>query len=190
MSIREWFKLESNYEETKVNVSVDRMLTLCRGALNKYFSIRKSKDITELVKIAYEENNHESLDETFLKWILEKGLPRLQKINFNKLPDNEQFIAMVEYDEYVLSCEMDFSDPEEVRSCIISFVNSLPEYIASSREVSASYEEDYYPQENKKYDYRVIASYTIEEKALKTSISGSAINADPFFIGGTLYECA
>ncbi|RAP10783.1 hypothetical protein HS3_01202 [Bacillus subtilis] len=41
---------------------------------------------------------------------------------------------MLELDEYFLKSEMDFADPEEIRSCIISFVNSLQQYIDLSKE--------------------------------------------------------
>ncbi|MFE6320561.1 hypothetical protein ACFVN7_21560, partial [Bacillus velezensis] len=55
-------------------------------------------------------------------------IPRLKKIDFENLPSNDQFLAMIEIDEYCLKCEMDFKEPEEVRGCIITIINSIQEY--------------------------------------------------------------
>ncbi|MFK8881683.1 hypothetical protein ABQ520_13635 [Bacillus velezensis] len=190
MNIREWFNLESDYEKTKADISIDRMLILCRDALSKYFSVQNSKNIKDMIQRAREEDN-DCLDHTFLEWLVEKGIPRLHNIELRDLPNSDHFIAMIEYDEYVLKCEMDFTDPEEVRSCIISFVNSLPEYISSAREVSASLENDYSEgKEREENAYSLVEDYISDEEALMTSISGSAINAGPFFIGGIINECA
>lgn len=95
-----------------------------------YFNIENSSDIHEFLKIAVAKND---VDYPFLEWIKEKGIPRLKNIDFNKLPNDDRFLAMIEFDEFVLQNEMDFEDPEEVRGCIISTVNSLKEYIKIGR---------------------------------------------------------
>ncbi|AKL83299.1 YotG [Bacillus atrophaeus UCMB-5137] len=185
MNIREWFELEPMYAETKVNESVDRMLILCRDALSEYFSISDSKDINELIQKAYESRD-KSLDEPFLEWLLEKGLPRLHNIDFSNLPDNEKLIAMIEIDEFVLENEMDFSDPEEVRACIISFVNSLPEYISSCSEIAASIEDDIETTHSieiaiEENAYEIIDDYIIGELVSGTLDWGSAEQV-PFYM--------
>ncbi|MEG7335690.1 hypothetical protein [Bacillus sp. 0102A] len=185
MNIREWFELEPMYAETKVNESVDRMLILCRDALSEYFSISDSKDINELIQKAYESRD-KSLDEPFLEWLLEKGLPRLHNIDFSNLPDNEKLIAMIEIDEFVLENEMDFSDPEEVRACIISFVNSLPEYISSCNEIAASIEDEIETTHSieiaiEENAYEIIDDYIIGELVSGTLDWGSAEQV-PFYM--------
>ncbi|MED4559854.1 hypothetical protein [Bacillus subtilis] len=185
MNIREWFELEPMYAETKVNESVDRMLILCRDALSEYFSISDSKDINELIQKAYESRD-KSLDEPFLEWLLEKGLPRLHNIDFSNLPDNEKLIAMIEIDEFVLENEMDFSDPEEVRACIISFVNSLPEYISSCNEIAASIEDEIETTQSfeiavEENAYEIIDDYIIGELVSGTLDWGSAEQV-PFYM--------
>lgn len=185
MNIREWFELEPMYAETKVNESVDRMLILCRDALSEYFSISDSKDINELIQKAYESRD-KSLDEPFLEWLLEKGLPRLHNIDFSNLPDNEKLIAMIEIDEFVLENEMDFSDPEEVRACIISFVNSLPEYISSCNEIAASIEDEIETKHSieiaiEENAYEIIDDYIIGELVSGTLDWGSAEQV-PFYM--------
>ncbi|WP_249413392.1 hypothetical protein [Bacillus atrophaeus] len=185
MNIREWFELEPMYAETKVNESVDRMLILCRDALSEYFSISDSKDINELIQKAYESRD-KSLDEPFLEWLLEKGLPRLHNIDFSNLPGNEKLIAMIEIDEFVLENEMDFSDPEEVRACIISFVNSLPEYISSCSEIAASIEDDIETTHSieiaiEENAYEIIDDYIIGELVSGTLDWGSAEQV-PFYM--------
>ncbi|MGY0432376.1 hypothetical protein ACWYID_06710 [Bacillus rugosus] len=180
MNIREWFKLEPMYADTKVNESVDRMLILCRDALSEYFSISDSKDIKELIQRAYESKD-KSLDESFLEWLSEKGLPQLHNIDFSNLPDNEKFITMIEIDEFVLENEMDFSDPEEVRACIISFVNSLPEYISSSKEISVSIEDDIESPTIEENAFEIIDDYIIGELVSGTLDWGSAEQV-PFYM--------
>ncbi|MEC1647469.1 hypothetical protein [Bacillus halotolerans] len=187
MNIREWFKLEPNYEETEVHITINRMLNLCRDALSKYFSIPDSKNINDLIQRAYEKNN-DLLDEGFLEWLLEKGLPRLNNINFSTLPNEKKFVAMIEIDEFVLQNEMDFADPEEVRGCIISFANSLSEYISSYNEVSASIEEDISVQVASG-DFSIDDVYTFDEFISQTSNWGSAEQV-PFFMEELIYENA
>nr|AAB81141.1 YokE [Bacillus subtilis subsp. subtilis str. 168] len=68
-----------------------------------YFNIENSSDIHEFLKIAVAKND---VDYPFLEWIKEKGIPRLKNIDFNKLPNDDRFLAMIEFDEFVLQNEM------------------------------------------------------------------------------------
>ncbi len=103
-----------------------RLFDLMKKSLHIYFNIENSSDIHEFLKIAATKSN---VDYSFIEWIRGKGIPRLKKIDFENLPSNDQFLAMIEFDEYCLKCEMDFKEPEEVRSCIITIINSIQEYI-------------------------------------------------------------
>lgn len=122
-----WFDI--NFEtktDNKIDEALLRLFDLMKKSLHIYFNIENSSDIHEFLKIATTKSN---VDYPFLEWIKEKGIPRLRNINFNKLPNDDRFLVMIEFNEFVLQNEMDFVDPEEVRGCIISTVNSLQEYI-------------------------------------------------------------
>ncbi|OXS81361.1 MULTISPECIES: hypothetical protein [Bacillus] len=122
-----WFDLDF---KTKTDNNIDkallRLFDLMKKSLHIYFNIKNSSDIQEFLKIAAAKNN---VDYSFIEWIRGKGISRLKKIDFENLPSNDQFLAMIELDEYCLKCEMDFKEPEEVRSCIITIINSIQEYI-------------------------------------------------------------
>ncbi|MEC2354099.1 hypothetical protein P9H15_10370 [Bacillus velezensis] len=122
-----WFDIDF---KTKTDNNIDeallRLFDLMKKSLHIYFNIKNSSDIHEFLKIAAAKNH---VDYSFIEWIGGKGIPRLKNIDFENLPSNDQFLAMIEFDEYCLKCEMDFKEPEEVRSCIITIINSIQEYI-------------------------------------------------------------
>ncbi|WP_352427011.1 hypothetical protein [Bacillus sp. FSL K6-2865] len=97
-----------------------------KESLHIYFNIENSSDIHEFLKNAALKNN---VDSSFIEWIKEKGIPRLKNIDFNNAPNDDRFLAMIEFDEFILQNEMDFKEPEEVRGCIITMVNCFQEYI-------------------------------------------------------------
>ncbi|MCY8934475.1 hypothetical protein MOE21_18005 [Bacillus atrophaeus] len=97
-----------------------------KESLHIYFNIENSSDIHEFLKNAALKNN---VDSSFIEWIKEKGIPRLKNIDFNNAPNDDRFLAMIEIDEHYIKCEMDFKEPIEVRSCIITIINSIQEYI-------------------------------------------------------------
>ncbi|CUB31979.1 hypothetical protein BN2127_JRS1_09516 [Bacillus cereus] len=126
-----WFDL--NYrtdKESKISCCLLRLFDLMKESLHIYFNIKNSKDIYDFLSQA----KRLSKDNLFVEWFLNKGIPKLKSINFNNLPKDDRFLAMLELDEYILKSEMDFADPEEIRSCIISFVSSLQQYIDLSKE--------------------------------------------------------
>ncbi|UDB47309.1 hypothetical protein [Bacillus safensis] len=179
MNIREWFGLEAYSEETEAHYAVDNMLKLCREALTKYFSVTDSENIHDLIQLASKSN----IDTGFLDWLLEKGLPQLNNINFAELPNLEKFVSMINIDIFVLENEMDFSDPEEVRGCIISFVNSLSEYISLCTEVSVSIEEEITTSSHDENFINIQDKYIfMDEPISQTSIWESAEEQVPFFM--------
>ncbi|MBU8803280.1 hypothetical protein KM871_00530 [Bacillus subtilis] len=101
-----------------------------KESLHIYFNIKNSKDIYDFLSQA----KRQSKDTLFVEWFINKGISKLKSINFNNLPKDDRFLAMLELDEYILKSEMDFADPEEIRSCIISFVSSLQQYIDLCKE--------------------------------------------------------
>ncbi|MDQ2208157.1 hypothetical protein ACMX8W_10760 [Bacillus subtilis] len=126
-----WFDLYYRTDsESKISCCLLRVFDLMKESLHIYFNIKNSKDIYDFLSQA----KRQSKDNLFVEWFINKGIPKLKSINFNNLPKDDRFLAMLELDEYFLKSEMDFADPEEIRSCIISFVNSLQQYIDLSKE--------------------------------------------------------
>lgn len=121
-----WFDIDFKTKpDNNIDEALLRLFNLMKESLHIYFNIKNSSDIHEFLKTATAKNN---VDYSFIEWIKGKGIPRLKKINFENLPSNDQFLAMIEIDEYCLKCEMDFKEPEEVRGCIITIINSIQEY--------------------------------------------------------------
>ncbi|MCT6513310.1 hypothetical protein OQZ55_11465 [Bacillus subtilis] len=126
-----WFDLNYRTDtESKISCCLLRLFDLIQESLHIYFNIKNSKDIYDFLSQA----KRQSKDNLFVEWFLNKGIPKLRSIDLNNLPKDDRFLAMLELDEYFLKSEMDFADPEEIRSCIISFVNSLQQYIDLSKE--------------------------------------------------------
>lgn len=126
-----WFDLNYRTDsESKISCCLLRLFDLMKESLHIYFNIKNSKDIYDFLSQA----KRQSKDNLFVEWFINKGIPKLKSINFNNLPADDRFLAMLELDEYILKSEMDFADPEEIRSCIISFVSSLQQYIDLCRE--------------------------------------------------------
>ncbi|WP_316274533.1 hypothetical protein [Bacillus halotolerans] len=126
-----WFDLYYRTDsESKISCCLLRVFDLMKESLHIYFNIKNSKDIYDFLSQA----KRQSKDNLFVEWFINKGIPKLKSINFNNLPKDDRFLAMLELDEYILKSEMDFADPEEIRSCIISFVSSLQQYIDLCKE--------------------------------------------------------
>ncbi|WP_350303580.1 hypothetical protein [Bacillus pumilus] len=127
MNIREWFGMIPYSEKTAAQCALDRVLTLHREAIVKYLAVPDCGSFCDLIHLA-ERSDNKSSDVLFLAWLKEKGIPQMRHIDFSKLADQEQFSYMINVDEFALQCEMDFSDPEEVRGCIVSFLSDLKWY--------------------------------------------------------------
>ncbi|WP_367947755.1 hypothetical protein [Bacillus subtilis] len=126
-----WFDLNYRTDsESKISCCLLRLFDLIKESLHIYFNIKNSKDIYDFLSQA----KRQSKDTLFVEWFINKGISKLKSINFNNLPKDDRFLAMLELDEYILKSEMDFADPEEIRSCIISFVSSLQQYIDLCKE--------------------------------------------------------
>ncbi|WP_407632947.1 hypothetical protein [Bacillus velezensis] len=121
-----WFDINFKTKtDNKIDEALLRLFDLMKKSLHIYFNIENSSDIHEFLKIVATKNN---VDHSFIEWIKVKGIPRLKSIDFENLPSNDQFLAMIEIDEYCLKSEMDFKEPEEVRGWIITIINSIQEY--------------------------------------------------------------
>ncbi|NRD78548.1 hypothetical protein HPT25_14385 [Bacillus sp. BRMEA1] len=137
MNIREWYGYSGNYNRNlDINLCVDGLLQLYAKAIMTYFSVNDAKSYHEIQNVDSSSlNNGQKL---FLKWLNEKGFPYLEKLASTNLPNNDELIAHLEYDKYILEEEMDFQYPDDVRSSLIGIVNDVPGYIEAANEVSAA----------------------------------------------------
>lgn len=127
MDIREWFGMSPYSEKTAAQSTLDRVLSLHRDALVRYLSVPDCGNVDDLI-VSAKRTDKKSSDVLFLDWLVEKGLPKLRDSNLNNIADQRKFISMINVDEFVLQNEMDFSEPNEVRGCIISFLSDLKWY--------------------------------------------------------------
>ncbi|USK44665.1 hypothetical protein [Cytobacillus oceanisediminis] len=137
MNIREWFGFYGEYEmSSDINSCVDGLLEIYAKAIMKYFSVPDAKSYHAIQKV--NRSNLDPAQHLFLDWLNDKGFPYLQDLVSKKLPEDEQLIAKIEYDKYILEEEMDFQFPEDIRSSLIGIVSEMPDYIAASLEVSST----------------------------------------------------
>ncbi|WP_371018941.1 hypothetical protein [Pseudalkalibacillus sp. JSM 102089] len=137
MNIREWFGYTGEYnKESSINACIDGLLEMYAEAIKQYFSVDHAQSFHDIQDVDRTNlNNGEIL---FLDWLEEKGFPYLVSLANKHLPDDEELIAQIDYDKYILEEEMDFEFPEDVRSSLIAVVTDMPEYIQSSLEVSVT----------------------------------------------------
>ncbi|MCY8103437.1 hypothetical protein [Bacillus mojavensis] len=141
MSIRKWFCLEEKENPSSADVCFEKLLGVYFESLTKYFSVDDSLDIFEFL----EKSKHKNLnpvDKSFLEWVQLKGIQRIKENSELDLPNTDSLLAMLEYDEFIIRNEIELSNMEEVRNNLITSINSIPEYISSSLEISASEEID------------------------------------------------
>lgn len=134
--MKQWFIVENQNkkikkeEETESKQAVNRYLSLYQKALCQYFQT-EANHIEELVQKAKKKNLSKG-ESLFLGYIEEKMIPFFRIYLNIPYPNNDQFVAKVDYDFYILNEEVqDYSRPECVRSSLISFVNDFPEYVTS-----------------------------------------------------------
>jgi hypothetical protein len=125
MNIRKWFGVEISYDNNKFNVSLDALLQLYKECLVRYFNLENIKDSNELLAIL-KTTELGIGDSMFLEWYEQKGLPNIKKVALWTDHSDEQMIAEIDYEHYILSEEMNaFDYPEEVRSVLISVSSYL-----------------------------------------------------------------
>jgi hypothetical protein len=126
LNIRKWFGVEVNYDENKkFNISLDALLELYKEGLIRYFNLDDANNSGELVKTL----KTTELDigaSLFLDWYERKGLLYIVKVASLTDFSDEQFIAEIDYEHYILKEELSYFDyPSEVRSLIISISTYL-----------------------------------------------------------------
>ncbi|ASI84722.1 hypothetical protein FORC48_3642 [Bacillus cereus] len=139
MGIREWFgyKGETVFS-TQSDEYLDKLLGVYVRAFKQYFSVEDAQNINELLHIVKQRPNIDTEQALFLEWVEEDGLQIISKYITKTIPKNEQLIAQLEYEIYILESEMDFEYPEDVISSIINTTNLFSEMIDPTLETSAS----------------------------------------------------
>lgn len=150
MGIRAWFGYRGEaIFSTQSDEYLDKLLDVYIRALKQYFSVEDAKDINEMVRIVKQRPHVDTEQTLFLEWIEESGLDIISKYINKTIPKNDQLIAQLEYEIYILESEMDFEYPEDVISSIINTTNLFSEIIDPVLETSASSLE----AENTVYEY-------------------------------------
>lgn len=142
MNIRQWFGIEEEgISSVEVDRSFDGLLELFAKALQGYFNVAPSTDVETLLATVRPSSKG---DELFIKWLKEIGLPTIYNLSKNPMPNDEQLIAKIDYEKFILENELTFEYPQDVRSGIINIIDVLPDYIADAlQEQAASTEVSY-----------------------------------------------
>ncbi|MDX6045518.1 MULTISPECIES: hypothetical protein [Bacillus cereus group] len=139
MNIREWFGYDGkDIFSTESDKYLNKLFSIYAQALKYYFSADNASRFSELLHSAKTSPNLTDEQILFLEWIEEKGLETISKYISKSIPNDQELIAQLEYEIYMLEAELDFDYPEDVISGIIDTTNLLPEIINPVLEVSAS----------------------------------------------------
>ena len=121
--VLKWFSLDGPNSDQEGFTALMNMFSFVKKSLHIYFSIEDSINIQDLfIKVL----NKKDSDIDFLFWIINKGMVRLRSIDYYLIPNNTSFITFLEIEKHCLENELNLKDLEEVRSCIISFINNIP----------------------------------------------------------------
>ncbi|MED1607742.1 hypothetical protein P4U90_20690 [Cytobacillus kochii] len=147
MEIRQWYGYNGEYNKNlKINICLDELLELYSKAIIGYFADYSLTNYLDVLNLEKENLSKSQL--LFLKWLADNGFPYLTSLVTIVLPEDDQLIAKIEYDKYILEEEMDFQYPEDVRSMLIGIINDFPEYISSAQEVSSTNEYNSFDDES------------------------------------------
>ncbi|MFE4201141.1 hypothetical protein [Aneurinibacillus aneurinilyticus] len=175
MYIREWYGgMKDMVSINETDKCFDELLVLYAKAISMYFSLSQVTDANKLIELASKQEL-EVGQKLFLDWFQEKGLPYLKKITSKRLPDNEQLIAQIEYDKYILEDEMDFDDPVGVRACLINIVNNLP-YRIQNAEVEGAAAKEPMPKSSA-LSVRFEDAFIIEKNYITSKVKQEKINS-------------
>jgi preprotein translocase subunit SecB len=79
----------------------------------------------------------------FLNWFEECGFPTLQSVLSKELPNDPDLVAQIEYEHYILSEELDYGSPEDIRAALVNIIVDLPTRIESAATASETIYELY-----------------------------------------------
>jgi len=138
MNIREWFGYKGdNIFGTESDKCLDNLFSLYAKALEGYFSVNNTSDYSTFLHTVKNKKLTKS-QELFLQWLEEKGIQQLLEFANKSVPSDEDLIATLEYEIYMLECEMDFDYPDDVVSSIMSITSLLPDIINPILESAAA----------------------------------------------------
>lgn len=127
--VRKWFGATDVTQRTNdANKALDELLELYKQALMRYFDIQEADNAEDVID---QSSTKELLlgKRLFLDWLKEQGLMRINQLAAKDLEEDSEMQAIIQYEHYILSEEMDFQYPDDVRSCLISIPIHLNEQL-------------------------------------------------------------
>lgn len=127
--IRKWFTQNVEYKDNPTNQAFDRLMIIYKEVYTRYFDLTNQNSFENLIHNA--SNKDLPIDQSlFLEWILKKGQFKTQYLNKIDFPNHDHMTDYIEYEIYILKEELlNFEHLDDVRSCIISITNNLPNKI-------------------------------------------------------------
>ncbi|MFJ8528665.1 ASCH domain-containing protein [Bacillus sp. NPDC094106] len=107
--IRDWFKISTSSELLNPgDVSFNKLLSLYKSALMRYYNIHTSTNIMNFFEQVKKSKMPRSA-ELCMEWMLEKGFSHLENIK-SKLPILKEDIPYIDYDSWSLKEELKYAD--------------------------------------------------------------------------------
>jgi len=127
MSIREWFNFKGTYNDTAFNNSLDVLLRMYATSLSKYLGLEfENHPNVESVLTKAMEQELNTGQELFIHWYLQKGQEKMLELcHVTQVQNEDDAIAEIAYEQFILESELDFEYPEDVRSCLIGITLQL-----------------------------------------------------------------
>jgi hypothetical protein len=93
-------------------------------ALAKYLDVESSLNLDEIIDKAKRKNNDDL--NLFIDWFERKGRKTILDISKIEIPENEDFMAQIEYEIYILRENLESEDLEDLRALLINIIVDLP----------------------------------------------------------------
>lgn len=132
MGIRKWFGFEAGDKSMhEVDNCLDELLTLYAKGIGQYFGLEPTKftNVIHMVTSLLSSETLDPVDNTFLLWLQDKGIPNIISLIKRTLPKDSDLIAEIRFEIYNLEDEIGYNDNEDLRSCLINIVCYMPDRI-------------------------------------------------------------
>ncbi|MBD1370777.1 hypothetical protein IC620_00180 [Hazenella sp. IB182357] len=143
MHIRAWFGAMQDYESRgQGDESLDRLLRLYAQAIMRYFTIINTINMKVTLNAA--SSLGLSVEQhKLIEWFDNKGISQLKLLAEATIPNDEQLLAIIDYERFILQQEMAFDYPEDVRATCIHIATELPQVVYNAIESAVALEEGY-----------------------------------------------
>jgi len=89
-------------------------ISIYTQALAKYLDVESSLNLDEIIDKAKRKNNDDL--NLFIDWFERKGRKTILDISKIEIPENEDFMAQIEYEIYILRENLESEDLEDLRA--------------------------------------------------------------------------